>query len=222
VTVTALGRAAAAGAGDDAVDVVVIGMGPAGKMAALLLGRAGHSVLITERKEKTYPLPRAVAHDAEIARILQDAGLPPDTMPEVVEPYDDLYVWVNGDDRTLHMVDWTGIDPSGWNNTYFYHQPSLEARLDAKVHELPTVRIERGVTARVEAQDENGVDVTVAREATGDVRQVRAGYVLAADGAGSATRQRLGVDWHDLGYFFAGSRGAHRTTTQKRCASGAA
>lgn len=127
----------------ETVDVVVIGMGPVGKMAALLLGRAGHSVLVTERKEKSYPLPQAVAHDAEIVRVPQNAGLPPDSMPDAVEPYDDLYVWVNSEDQTLHMVDWTGIDPSGWNNTYFYHQPALEARLDEKVHELAAVRAVR-------------------------------------------------------------------------------
>ncbi len=187
---------------EEMVDVLVVGMGPVGKMAALLLGRAGRSVLVTERKEKTYPLPRAVAHDAEIARLLQYAGLPPDAMPDAVEPYDDLYVWVNGDRQTLHLVDWTGIDPSGWNNTYFYHQPALEEHLDELLHGQPTVQIERGVYTRIVQQDDDGVEVTLTREATGQQRRRRARYVLAADGAGSATRQGLGVDWHDLGYFY--------------------
>ena len=190
------------GEANDALDVLVVGMGPVGKMAALLLGRAGHSVLITERKEKTYPLPRAVAHDAEIARLLQNAGLPPDAMPDVIEPYDDLYVWVNGAGETLHLIDWTGIDPSGWNNTYFYHQPALEERLDELLHALPTVRIERGVAACVAHQDNDGVEVTLTREVSGEQRRRRARYVLAADGAGSGTRQQLGMKWHDLGYFF--------------------
>lgn len=184
------------------LDVVVIGMGPVGKMAALLLARAGHLVLVTERKERGYPLPRAVAHDAEVARILQNAGLPVDSMPDAVEPYDDLYVWVNGDDEVLHEVDWTGTDPSGWNNTYFYNQPALEAHLDERVHAQPTVRIERGVSARVAGQDDDGADVVIRVDATGAERTERARYVLAADGAGSATRESLGIDWNDLGYFF--------------------
>lgn len=184
------------------VDVLVIGMGPVGKMAALLLARSGHSVLITERKETSYRLPRAVAHDAEVARILQNAGLPVDSMPDAVEPYDDMYVWVNGRDEILHEVDWTGIDPSGWNNTYFYNQPALEARLDERVHAQSSVRIERGVSTRVVGQDAEGVDVVVRVEATGEERTERAAYVLAADGAGSATRQGLGIEWNDLGYFF--------------------
>ena len=183
-------------------DVIVIGMGPVGKMVALLLARAGHSVLVTERKERTYPLPRAVVLDADIARILQTAGLPVDSMPDAVEPYDDLYVWVNRDDELLHEVDWTGIDPSGWNNTYFYNQPSLEAHLDEQVRAQPSVRIERGVSSRVTDQDDDGVDVVIRVDATGDERTERARFVLAADGAGSATRQALGIEWNDLGYFF--------------------
>src|ERR1700709_2320556 len=113
-------------------DVLIIGMGPVGKLIALLLARAGHSVLITDRKADTYELPRAVAHDAEIARILQSAGLPPGSMPDAVEPYDDLYTWINGDGDVLHQVDWRGIDPSGWNNTYFYNQPALARNLESK------------------------------------------------------------------------------------------
>ena len=183
-------------------DVLIVGMGPVGKMAALLLGRAGHSVLVTERKEHGYPLPRAVAHDAEIARILQNAGLPVDAMPDAVEPYDDLYVWVNGDDEVLHEVDWTGVDPSGWNNTYFYNQPSLEAHLDELVHAQPSVRVERGVSARIGEQGEEGVEVVVRVDATGEERVERARYVLAADGANSAVRQDLGIEWNDLGYFY--------------------
>lgn len=184
------------------VEVLVVGMGPVGKMAALLLGRAGRQVLVTERKERGYPLPRAVAHDAEIARILQHAGLPVDSMPDAVEPYDDLYVWVNGDDEVLHEVDWTGIDPSGWNNTYFYNQPALEAHLDEQLRMQPSVRIERGVSARVETQDPDGVDVVVRVESTGEERHERARYVLAADGATSAVRRSLDIGWNDLGYFF--------------------
>lgn len=185
------------------VDVLIIGMGPVGKMAALLLARAGHSVLVTERKKDTYALPRAVAHDAEIARLLQHAGMPVDTIPDAVEPYDDLYVWVNAHDEVLHQVDWTGIDPSGWNNTYFYNQPALEAHLDSAVHQQPTVEILRGVIASVRGQDDDGVDVVVSPVAgESEELTVRARYVLGADGAGSATRGDLGIEWNDLGYFF--------------------
>jgi 3-(3-hydroxy-phenyl)propionate hydroxylase len=189
------------------VDVLVVGMGPVGKLAALLLGRAGHTVLVTERKSAAYPLPRAVAHDAEIARILQNAGLPPDSMPDAVEPYDDLYVWQNGAGDILHEVDWTGIDPSGWNNTYFYNQPALERHLERELATIDTVHVRRGVTATVQEQSADGVTTLVAETETdsdtdGPTTRVRSRYVLAADGANSGVRRGLGVGWNDLGYFY--------------------
>lgn len=183
-------------------DVLIVGMGPVGKMAALQLARRGHRVVLVERKLTSYPLPRAVAHDAEIARILQNAGMPPDTLEGVSEPYDDMYVWVNREDEPIHLVDWTGIDPSGWNNTYFYHQPSLEARLDRELDAQATVLIRRGAVATISSQCADGVDVDITDIATERTDRIRASYVIGADGANSSVRERLAVPWHDLGYFF--------------------
>lgn len=185
---------------DETFDVIIIGGGPVGKMAALMLGRQGHSVLVCERKEQPYPLPRAVAHDAEIARIFQSVGMPVDGMPEAVEPYDDLYVWVNGKDETLHLVDWTGIDPSGWNNTYFYNQPAIESRIASKLADYPTVVFKRGTAATLKSQDENGVSVEL--ESDGEIETVHGRYAIGADGANSSVRSAIGVSWKDLGYFF--------------------
>ena len=187
---------------DDTFDVVVAGMGPVGKMIALMLAKQGHRVLIADKKASPYVLPRAVAHDAEIARILQSAGLPPDSMTDCVEPYDDMYVWVNANDDVLHLVDWTGIDPSGWNNTYFYNQPGLEAHIDKKMRESGDVEAVRGAAVKIVNQDGDGVDVDLVEVQSGAVRKLRAKYVLGADGANSDTRRSVGIGWKDLGYFF--------------------
>jgi 3-(3-hydroxy-phenyl)propionate hydroxylase len=183
-------------------DIVVVGMGPVGKLAAAMLARAGHSVLIADKKLETYPLPRAVAHDAEIARILQNVGLPVDRMPDAVEPYDDMYVWMNADRQILHQVDWTGVDPSGWNNTYFYNQPALEAHLEASLLAEPRVDARRGVSAHLVRQDAESVEVRLDRVDGTESTRVRARYLLGADGANSSIRTELGIAWRDLGYFF--------------------
>ncbi len=187
---------------EDTFDVVVAGMGPVGKMVALMLARKGHTVLVADKRASPYGLPRAVAHDAEIARILQSVQLPPDSMPDCVEPYDDLYVWVNADDETLLLIDWTGLDPSGWHNTYFYNQPGLEAHIDRKMREHSNVQAIRGSAVTVNRQDQSGVDVTLTDVESGRSRSLRAKYVLGADGANSDTRRAIDIGWTDLGYFF--------------------
>jgi 3-(3-hydroxy-phenyl)propionate hydroxylase len=55
--------------------VVIIGGGPVGVTAALLLARHGVRSLILERHRDIYPLPRAVVVDDEIRRILQSVGV---------------------------------------------------------------------------------------------------------------------------------------------------
>ncbi|WP_309615360.1 bifunctional 3-(3-hydroxy-phenyl)propionate/3-hydroxycinnamic acid hydroxylase, partial [Salinibacterium sp.] len=187
---------------NESFDVVIVGAGPVGKMAGLLLGRAGHSVLLVDRKAEDYPLPRAVGHDAEIARLMQRAGLPVDGMPDAVEAYDDLYVWVNAADEVLQEIDVSGVSTSGWGNMYFYNQPTLEGRIASALAGLPNVQIRRGLTARVADQHDEGVTIAIEPMDGGPETTVRARYVLGADGANSATRIDAGIEWHDLGYFF--------------------
>ena len=45
---------------DDMVDVAIVGYGPVGQMAAILLGQRGYRVSIFERWPQIYALPRAV------------------------------------------------------------------------------------------------------------------------------------------------------------------
>jgi len=66
-------------------DVLINGCGPVGLTAALLLARLGHSVAITERHHEIYPLPRAIAFDHEVARILNLLGLTDAIAPLVAQ-----------------------------------------------------------------------------------------------------------------------------------------
>ncbi|MEV8254286.1 bifunctional 3-(3-hydroxy-phenyl)propionate/3-hydroxycinnamic acid hydroxylase [Rhodoglobus sp. NPDC076762] len=188
-------------AATDNYDVMIVGLGPVGKLLAIQLGRAGHRVLIADRKTEGYPLPRAVTHDFEFARILQSIGLAPDTIPEITEPYDDMYIWRNADRESLVEVDWSGIGSSGWYNTYFFSQPALEDRMEAVLLTLPTVTVLRGWSAQVIA-DDDVVSTKLSNLATAEELLVTSRYLVGADGANSTVRRWAGIDWHDMGFFY--------------------
>ncbi|CAB4923528.1 MAG: bifunctional 3-(3-hydroxy-phenyl)propionate/3-hydroxycinnamic acid hydroxylase [Actinobacteria bacterium] len=181
-------------------DVAVIGYGPVGRLLALLLGRRGKRVVVVERQAQAYPLPRAVHFDDEIARIFQSVGVAPDTLPDVVAPYDDLYEWRSADRTPLLQLDWRGLGPSGWHVSNFFYQPGLEAILDAQVQVLDTVTVLRGWRAVTHEETPTGVAVEL-QSATDERRTVHASYVVGADGANSLVRSWIGSTVTDLGYF---------------------
>ncbi len=181
-------------------DVAIVGYGPVGRLLALLLGRQGKSVVVIERQAKAYLLPRAVHFDDEIGRIFQSVGVPPDSLPDVIAPYDDFYEWRSADRQPLLRLDWRGLGPSGWQVSHFFYQPALEELLDAKVHELNTVTVLRGWKAVTHTETGDGVTLEL-QSGTDERLTVTAQYVVGADGANSLVRSWIGSTVTDLGYF---------------------
>ncbi|CDP86693.1 3-(3-hydroxyphenyl)propionate hydroxylase [Mycolicibacterium farcinogenes] len=181
-------------------DVAIVGYGPVGQLLGLLLGRAGHRVVIVERQTRAYPLPRAVHFDDEIGRILQGVGLSPDALSDVVRPYDDFYEWRSAGGDALVRLDWRGPGPSGWHISHFFHQPGLEQRLDVAVRAVPAVSVHRGWEAVKHSEFSDAVELGL-RSAHGESTTVRAKWVVGADGANSAVRSWIGSSMTDLGYF---------------------
>ena len=181
-------------------DIAVVGYGPVGRLLALLLGRRGRSVVVVERQPQAYPLPRAVHFDDEIGRIFQSVGVPPDSVPDIVTPYDDLYEWRAADREPLLRLDWRGLGPSGWHVSHFFYQPGLEAVLDAQVQALDTVQVLRGWTAVTHTETADGITLEL-QSATDERRTLTARYLVGADGANSIVRSWIGSTVTDLGYF---------------------
>ncbi|MEL6584385.1 MAG: bifunctional 3-(3-hydroxy-phenyl)propionate/3-hydroxycinnamic acid hydroxylase [Pseudomonadota bacterium] len=186
----------------DTTDVAIVGAGPVGLLLAILLGRAGKQVVITERWPEIYDRPRAVTMDHEVARILAALGINCDDDPDF-ENHKELYYWKNADLQDLQIVDWKSLAPSGWHVTYWFNQPQLEARLMAMLGAYPNVKLWRGWTATELSQDADRAQLTVAKtDAPSEQRTVSAEFVVGADGANSFVREALGLPVVDQGYFF--------------------
>ncbi|HSS61451.1 MAG TPA: bifunctional 3-(3-hydroxy-phenyl)propionate/3-hydroxycinnamic acid hydroxylase [Candidatus Limnocylindrales bacterium] len=189
------------------VDVAIVGYGPVGQTLATLLGRAGHRVAVFERFKEIYRLPRAVHLDHEIMRLLQSIGLA-EVLAEEMIPVRD-YQWYGADGELLLRFPLPVPARSGWDASYMFFQPELEAALDRAGCAQPGVTVERGWVAEKVVDLETAVELTLHRVAepepgrlaqTGDTRTVRASWVVGADGANSFVREASGITRRDLGF----------------------
>ena len=189
-------------------DIAIVGYGPVGQTAAILLGRLGYEVGVFERWPSLYPRPRAVHYDDEVARIFQHLGLGEQLRP-ITEPAT-RYEWQNASGQTLLLLDRTGPGPSGWPAASMFSQPQLEQLLDRTAKAVPSVEVHQGWELCELLDAGPHVTLSVRRGAaeggqwvpTSEQREVTARYVVGCDGANSLVRERMGTPLEDLGFAF--------------------
>ena len=189
-------------------DIAIVGYGPVGQTAAILLGRRGWRVGVFERWPELYPRPRAVHYDDEVARVFQRIGISQE-LEAITEPAT-TYEWQNAAGQTLLVLDQRKPGPSGWPASTMFSQPELERLLDSTAKEVHTVEVRQGwEVADVEDTGEE-VRLSLRRgqargggfEPTGETEEVTASYVIGCDGANSLVRERMGTPVEDLGFAF--------------------
>lgn len=179
-------------------DVVIIGCGPVGGLAANLLGKAGVRTLVVERVVEPYPLPRAVHIDHEVMRLFQSAGLVERLAPLMRDTQGHMHIGADG--GVIRYMGTAGRPrPFGWSGDYFFYQPELEAELRGGLDRFANVDLRLGVECLGVEQDGQGVRVRLAVGEEGD-EIVAARWVIACDGASSPTRKALGVTLNDLDF----------------------
>lgn len=179
----------------ETTDIIVIGYGPVGQMACAQLGQAGYNVAAFEKFPRLYGLSRAGHVDDEIVRTLQRIGAVDAFLEDAVawESYDMRTRAFDGD-LLMHM-DWGYKGPHGWHAHWRFYQNELENAIDRRVRETGRVTVSMGCEAIALQQDEQGVTATFRSAERGEF-QVRARYLLGADGANSFVRGALGIqEW---------------------------
>jgi 3-(3-hydroxy-phenyl)propionate hydroxylase len=177
-------------------DVCIIGYGPVGASLANLLGRSGLKVVVLEREQSAYHLPRAVALDGEGMRLFQTMGLATELLPKLDVGRNIRHISADG--KLLLLITRAGVGPEGWNNAYRFYQPELETVLRDGVSRLPSVDVKvRSDAFALEERDDN-VRVRYEDLASGALRDVDVRYVIGCDGARSTVRRFMGAALQDL------------------------
>ena len=178
-------------------DVVIVGLGPTGATLANILGEYGLDVVVLEREEGVYPLPRAVHFDDEAMRVFQSIGLAEGIGRDARVNVGTKFV----DSNMELMLDWSRppeIGPLGWHPSYRFHQPDLEAELNKGIAARPNVTVIRSAEVLSVVDEDNLARVSFTHHQA--EQSLTAHYVVGADGARSVVRAAMNSDWEDLGF----------------------
>jgi 3-(3-hydroxy-phenyl)propionate hydroxylase len=178
-------------------DVLVVGLGPTGDTLAALAKLHGLSVIAIDRERAVYPLPRAAVFDHEIMRIFQMVGVSERIAPLCRVPTRYQFLTSKREVLLDFPVEPTG--PFGWSETYALHQPAVEQVLRDRLHEL-NVDVHYETEFDSITPEAGGVAVSMRSMTTGDLRTIRARYLVGCDGASSKVRTSLDITLSDYGF----------------------
>src|SRR6476646_634896 len=186
------------------VEVLIVGGSLVGLTTALLLGHHGVPSLVLERHAGTAIHPRAGHFQLRTLEVMRQVGLEERVRTKALEMYSatggisaveslagrELGVYV----RELNE----GVEGYSPTVRVFINQDVLEPILRERALELGAAVRNRTEAVAVE-QDDDGATVTLRDLDSGEQREVRARYVVAADGNRSPMRARLGIGMRGYG-----------------------
>lgn len=182
------------------IPVLIIGAGPAGQLSALSLARQGIASQIIDRRSAISTAPKAHAVNARTLEICQSLGIDAQAIRAAGASANDAG-WVRFMGKLtgpeFGALPYERQDDGALASTPFpltnIPQPKFEAILEKTLIADPLISFSRNATCTNLSQTPDGVSVTIEDAETGNTVQKSYAYVVAADGAGSPTRQALGI-----------------------------
>lgn len=182
------------------VPVLIVGAGPVGVMAGLLLARQGVATHIVERRSGSQRAPAAHVVNARTFEICRQAGVDMDAVRNAAKDPADAgsTFWVTklGGEVLGQLPferqtdDVLALTPTPLRNLSQHRfEPILLDALRGAGAAAPRY----GHRWDAAEQDDGGVTSRITELETGCVYEVRSRYLLAADGAGSPVRKWLGI-----------------------------
>jgi 3-(3-hydroxy-phenyl)propionate hydroxylase len=176
--------------------VVIIGAGPAGLVAANLLGLHAINTVLIERNRLSSDQPKAVIMDDEFLRLIHRLGAFDALKPHLTSvPFGIHFYSPLG----FALVKAEGfVTANGFPNRNSVSQPMLEKILLQNLQRFGSVKVCYRHAAKALSQTDAKAHVTVEDEVRQE-RRISAKYVLGCDGAHSFVRNALAIP-------FAGAR----------------
>ncbi len=177
-------------------DFVIVGFGPVGAVAAGLLGQAGLRTLVVEKSSDIWQIPRAIAIDHEILRVLQNLGIADKVLP-YTEPFP-ASEHFGAEGQLIRRIDAVAPPfPLGYTPTMVFTQPIVEAILRDHAASYPSVTVALRYELTELTQNEDSATLVIA--GPGDSSHtVKTRYVIGCDGASSTVRRMTGIKLRDL------------------------